>query len=1308
MKKRSFAMSMLAVAIGLGVVGTGIGTWAWFDAHLSVPDNKISGQVEGAYFAYGDGTANSPYGITRYRHMYNLAWLQYLGRFKGRQYYFELGANVDMGGIAIPPIGTTDYPFIGKFDGQDYVVSNFTVSNNFSDLKLHPTNLGAIDANVVKIVGIFGVVGDYGSNLNTADYDSSINQIVDTGFTDFTVRTIATDTLIGMVAGYSSGTISNVAVDVGTVDVKNDADPYDAENLTNRLSDYGIIGYTTKKQQVSRFSSTVYGVTAQTEEQFSVDDQGLAAAGWGGSLDMVSIYNNLKTVWNGAAGAGRVISRGETHDSFGHLLTREETTDSTTVMFPYAEYEGRFTSTGSGDHYYANAEVKTTNPYTFASETTSSFGFVKEEGDNGTFIDITGDRNILMDPSSEYTTDILTDIRDGYLIKATSGGQSHYLTLNGASVADATESKYATFWVFNESAGTIRSVLDDQFYLSCDADGNLSGTEAAPASLWSYSSDIGYHTTVSGTDYALGFNGSDWTTTTYQVDGCYIIYEDKNAYLAHDLSANLEPSNPASISNIRWYKNSSGYFGRTANATSFLGGKRVDTPIKATILGVPVTIGHTYTYTLSNSETAYCFAQNGNYLTFNSLKETQLWDETYANYYLHYDSNNGFKCVEATTTPMLIKDAITFSENINCTGVTTEHVTEGQHAIKQSAFVHSYPTFWPLKNVGDTTSSTTSDDVFGSPDSTNTGYIVGGANYTGDPMGDIRFAAFPDQHSYRTTGIFEHDETVSSLRNSYTSGSDSFSHVYTINETGRSDILSAYPNERTRKLKYPKFDKAAKRVVKGLKSTYRGNGSGSICGLHFMDAQISYGVSAGVDKSAYAERAWINEQSFEHYELPTTCIDFNLKDPGRITFFAGTYFWGITTGSKQNNCFFSLHHVERFTEEDVANAGPSEDVRLNGIKSIKELSLVYQRTDVEEEEYAYKYTDGSFSSNYVPSASYDVMFDTGWIKQHETCIESSGTQNYLLDAAYYFEIPVNAGEYALGSVRGGDGGYLMYLDIGANAAIMNRSVFGEKLITVQDDYQYPLGMAFVTKSGLASAIEANAVDPSHSAFFAIYADSSGSVTLTQTSTAQADLTYSTAGLSIKAAYVYDQTSLHDPGGTLTATPLLRTTTTVEETLYMDFNEAMEETYQTGIVVTTVTTQTDLQDAPVTDTARSGTSYWQIMPGMTTKITDPSQIVFYETDTGDPLNITEAPTKTTSSTGVIQFTFQTVNGVTATVTLTPKTTLNASTNYYGFSGYDVSVVDGSNNPLTVTVVLVADGITITVSGTTYVFTFNSTA
>ena len=59
------------------------------------------------------------------------------------------------------------------------------------------------------------------------------------------------------------------------------------------------------------------------------------------------------------------------------------------------------------------------------------------------------------------------------------------------------------------------------------------------------------------------------------------------------------------------------------------------------------------------------------------------------------------------------------------------------------------------------------------------------------------------------------------------------------------------------------------------------------------------------------------------------------------------------------------------------------------------------------------------------------MFDTDWIER---------PSGLITNAMYYFEIPVNAGEYALGSVekQGNEseryGAYLCYLDIGTSAA----------------------------------------------------------------------------------------------------------------------------------------------------------------------------------------------------------------------------------------------------------------------------------
>ena len=66
------------------------------------------------------------------------------------------------------------------------------------------------------------------------------------------------------------------------------------------------------------------------------------------------------------------------------------------------------------------------------------------------------------------------------------------------------------------------------------------------------------------------------------------------------------------------------------------------------------------------------------------------------------------------------------------------------------------------------------------------------------------------------------------------------------------------------------------------------------------------------------------------------------------------------------------------------------------------------------------------------------------------------------NAAYYFEIPVNKGEFALGSVSGKDknGAYLRYLDIGAGNKDDNNITIEEHTEIEVKTYSYPYGVDF--------------------------------------------------------------------------------------------------------------------------------------------------------------------------------------------------------------------------------------------------------
>ncbi|MGN0967645.1 MAG: hypothetical protein ACI4O3_00120, partial [Oscillospiraceae bacterium] len=100
-------------------------TMAWYGCDMAqLP--RIGGSVTylGKYFESGDGTADDPYIIAKPEQFYNLAWLQYLGYFNRPEEgtttipatYFELAVDIDMSDYTLPPIGTSDYPFLGNFD----------------------------------------------------------------------------------------------------------------------------------------------------------------------------------------------------------------------------------------------------------------------------------------------------------------------------------------------------------------------------------------------------------------------------------------------------------------------------------------------------------------------------------------------------------------------------------------------------------------------------------------------------------------------------------------------------------------------------------------------------------------------------------------------------------------------------------------------------------------------------------------------------------------------------------------------------------------------------------------------------------------------------------------------------------------------------------------------------------------------------------------------------------------------------------------------------------------------------------------
>lgn len=450
------------------------------------------------------------------------------------------------------------------------------------------------------------------------------------------------------------------------------------------------------------------------------------------------------------------------------------------------------------------------------------------------------------------------------------------------------------------------------------------------------------------------------------------------------------------------------------------------------------------------------------------------------------------------------------------------------------------PTYFPISGTN------------GIPDEKNTGYVVSGA-YSAtddDPWGDIRVSIFSKSSDKGLSNSGVHGEY------------NTLQTVYTIDDSGEHTVSSNDFDHYT-------DSKSKFESILAKDNDY-------ISGLHFMDAKISK------DNLIEAEYVRIKNQEYhkeDGYELPEDAIDFHLQRKGYVNFFAGTYY-------TSNTAFFSLHEIER-----------------NGskISNIREISEIYENpTAKQAQSYVYKYKDGTYSVPFLHGSrqgiKYDLngnpltnttptktkpegytktVFNTKWIGKAD-----SSLKNYC---AYYFEIPTNEGEYALGSVSGEAGAYLCYLDIGANAQRTDITEFHEiKTISVYA-YTYPKGVSFSFIEGVDAALPI--VDERKSASFSLKESFSGDISVSKSN--DSTVQYETTGNSqnVVTEYMFHGYTVKGNGVDITKATGLLSSKIVEDTItkitYSLFNEASSTTIYKKTTVTengsTKTTNSTLID-----------------------------------------------------------------------------------------------------------------------------------
>ena len=383
------------------------------------------------------------------------------------------------------------------------------------------------------------------------------------------------------------------------------------------------------------------------------------------------------------------------------------------------------------------------------------------------------------------------------------------------------------------------------------------------------------------------------------------------------------------------------------------------------------------------------------------------------------------------------------------TNVSTSQYAQTMYEQAYGSFTGngSYPTYAPLTVKG----GTGSDKYYAT--NANTGYMLAGgySSPSDSGQGDARVAGYKistyiGTDSYNSSGTstsYEGTTATGRFQNIYTyviSGSTTQRVPITRNKTS-GKLTSASYTQGGKTYNYSKYVKAESQLAATM------SGDTYAYGLHFMKSSISMNRLVTTNNTILS---FLGEQP-RNYQMPNDCIDFGIQKRGFINFFAATYYKG-------NESFFSLNIIER------------NSTNKTKIDSIKEILEVYAKTTTnnnvvtidESVPYVYKlrdiktevesYSDGHTS---IPTG-YTKVFDAKTITNPDTSnlyISGNTPKGYL----FYFEIPVNAGEFALGSASS-DGAYLLYLDVSANAQEVHRTSITQQTTVTTYLYSYPSGI----------------------------------------------------------------------------------------------------------------------------------------------------------------------------------------------------------------------------------------------------------
>ena len=1059
--KKALILTGVASAFAVSIF---LPTFSWFKADTASPIS-VDGNIHGSYFESGDGTAANPFEIARPIQLYYLSWLQEMGYFNEavldentgeyvlkQQYHFYLSKDIYMDindeQYTIPPIGTIKYPFVGSFDGKGHVITDLVISNDYSEYTKDPRHPAGSNthSDSYEILGLFGVLGTTeSSNIVTSsiiNQDGTIQQLQDNGddvlvefseagnyvqnvYLNNVTIVASTDSqhaLAGAVAGYSNATVSHVGIFGATLRFASGLGSVSTIGTTN-LSDYVAFGFVTSehKRQISKIEEEIYEPKATANSYISNS----AGNEWGGSVNFQSIRARVNRARNMKVGNNQPI----TSNVIEAYPIRETYVNNT--------LQGSVTDTVAGP--LMNGQALNQKPTYYYSDK-NAYG-------------ITGENSTI----------------GSYYVFASDNTTGRRLYLCGNSDVSVSSVKSVTRITESDSTEECYYIQGSNGYIGVKNDGTIKDNCAKAddeTAIFHY--DSTEKCLYTRKMFLISSNPLKEIDTLYFLNvenGNYKIEQTNNTTWTKNANTGTFSGEPKWKFKIYRTSNNNTYYMNYNNTTSVTYGNNANTATVWNISNHGTTNRQSGIYTTQNGSTFY-LNYSGNSGGTGSSQNTDLrlyraqykwWtrntDSGTSNVTFKIDddylylNNTTWRLNTSSQNLTLAKDSSTVSGSYETVDDTSYTYTITEERSGQAGYI-------PLTTAGDGKVSNYNTSTLKNfyTSELNTGYIVGGLYdcynggrtfLSGQYFGDARISHYDRQ-------FVKESWTSSGYDTIWTINDDSYNG--TGDNATQSQPVTFEPNDSFAQ-SFTKLSDSLKQLDGILKTD-----SSYVAGIHFMESAIR------TDRTIKADSVMINGEYKTDYEMPEDSIDFHLKENGYINFFAGNY-------HTDNNSFFALHKIERDSNDNIT--------------AIKKIKFVFKDADdplgdciylFDNGNSSYTWSDGETLANRpisknsfsVDGKNYEFAFDTKWIGKNETLIPHKGSSVNANDTdaqyhrLYYFEIPVNVGEYALGSCDDGCGAYLIYLDISAASQFIERKTLNEIFYIETLTGEIPNGTQYVS------------------------------------------------------------------------------------------------------------------------------------------------------------------------------------------------------------------------------------------------------